>query len=100
MGLLDVDYKENNPGVKVFPYMAFTPLICKIVERLLEGEWNEPSSINKTGHPGLNMGKKLFKFCLILKETAATFCRVSRISRLFISRIVSLVARSGYLIDL
>jgi hypothetical protein len=37
--------------------MAFTPLIAKIVELLLDGEWTEPNLVNKTGHAGLNIGK-------------------------------------------
>ena len=55
--MLDVDYRENNPGVKVFPYMAFTPLIPKLFEILLDGEWTEPNLINKVGFPGYHSGK-------------------------------------------
>ena len=53
---MDVHYKENNPGSKVFPYMAYTPLIPKIVELLLEGEWHEPNLINKIGIHGQSTG--------------------------------------------
>ena len=58
LNLLDVHYKENNPGIKVFPYMAYTPLIAKIVELLLEGEWHEPNLINKIGIQGTSHGKE------------------------------------------
>jgi hypothetical protein len=57
--MLDVEYKEHNPGVKIFPYMAYTPLIPKIVELLLDGEWGETNSLNKIGVPGYLSGKVL-----------------------------------------
>lgn len=55
--MLDIDYKDNNPGVKIFPYMAYTPLIPKIVELLLDGEWQESNTLNKIGYPGYIGGK-------------------------------------------
>jgi hypothetical protein len=56
--LLDVEYKENNPGCKIFPYMAYTPLIPKLFELLLEGEWKQGNLLLKKNDPMVALGKR------------------------------------------
>ena len=58
--LIDVDYKDKNPNGKSFPYMAYTPLIPRLFDLLIHGEWVQPSIIKKLPHPFFGHGNPGF----------------------------------------
>jgi len=92
-GLIDVEYKDNNPNLKVYPYMAYTPLMVRMFEILLQGGWAKsdlldsyPMPVISEGDP-TNLLSTIQKFKLIPED--------QEMRKIFLKKVVVLYVIGG-----
>lgn len=72
--LIDINYKEKkeNTNRNCFPYLGYTPLLVRLLEIIIRGEWFNPKSIKEDNLPFHSLGDSRDIIYRVVKKPECT----------------------------